>query len=79
MIVIDKKPIPIYEVECRECHSKIQYQKSEVEYCALTCPVCGMSIHAIPLNPVCYLKEFLNGDAYCMQDHMEPLPDEVGF
>ena len=52
MIVVEKKPIPIYEVTCRECKSKIQYKASEVSLCHITCPVCGMSLWANTISPV---------------------------
>lgn len=52
MIVIERKPIPIYEVECFECKSKIQYKKSEVFTCHITCPVCGVSLWAETIMPV---------------------------
>lgn len=52
MTVIERKPIPIYEVECFECKSKIQYKKSEVFTCHITCPVCGVSLWADTINPV---------------------------
>lgn len=52
MEVIERKPIPIYEVTCRECKSKIQYKASEVSLCHITCPVCGMSLWANTISPV---------------------------
>ena len=52
MIVVEKKPVPIYEVTCCECKSKIQYKASEVYYCHITCPVCGMSLWANTSSPV---------------------------
>lgn len=52
MEVIEKKPIPIYEVTCCECKSKIQYRASEVYYCHITCPVCGVSLWANTSSPV---------------------------
>ena len=52
MIVIERKPIPIYEVECFECKLKIQYKKSEVFTCHITCPVCGVSLWANTISPV---------------------------
>lgn len=52
MTVIDKKPVPIYEVECPECKSKIEYKKSEVHTCHIDCPICGMSIWADAIRPV---------------------------
>ncbi len=42
MNVIDRKPVPIYEAECSECHSKIQYRKSEASLGSINCPVCGI-------------------------------------
>ena len=54
MTVIERKSIPIYEVECFECKSKIHYKKNEVSNCFITCPVCGVSIMTVPLNPVKY-------------------------
>lgn len=52
MEVTERKPIPIYEVECYECHSKIQYKASEVSLCQITCPVCGISLWANTICPV---------------------------
>ena len=52
MIVVEKKPVPIYEVECCECHSKIQYKASEVHLCHIDCPVCGVALWANTLVPV---------------------------
>ena len=59
MKVIDKQPVPIYEVVCYECKSKIQYTASEVSYAHIVCPVCGISLWASTVNPVRYgeLKE----------------------
>ena len=52
MIVVEKKPVPIYEVTCHECKSKIQYKKSEVFGCYIQCPVCGVSLWASTISPV---------------------------
>lgn len=52
MNVIDKKPVPIYEAECPECKSKIEYKNSEVHTCHITCPVCGVSFWADAIRPV---------------------------
>lgn len=52
MEVIERKPIPIYEVECYECHSKIQYKASEVSLYHITCPVCGILLWANTCCPV---------------------------
>ena len=38
MIVTEKKRVPIYDVTCCECKSKIQYKKSEVFTCHIQCP-----------------------------------------
>lgn len=58
MTVIEQKPVPIYEVECFECKSKLHYKKSEVSNCFITCPVCGISIMVTPLRPVT-LRDFM--------------------
>lgn len=58
MTIIERKPIPIYEVECFECKSKIQYKKSEVFTCHIQCPVCGVSLWANIIMPV----KFESGD-----------------
>ena len=52
MIVVERKPVPIYEVTCYECKSKIQYKASEVDWCHITCPVCGISLWASTIAPV---------------------------
>lgn len=52
MTVVDRKPIPIYETECVECKSKIQYKASEVSLSYIICPVCGMSVWANTISPV---------------------------
>lgn len=52
MKVIEKKPVSIYEVECHECKSKIQYKASEINWCHITCPVCGVSIWGTQISPV---------------------------
>lgn len=55
MNVVDRKPVPIYETECSECHSKIQYRKSEASIGPyIICPVCGMSVWAETILPVRY-------------------------
>lgn len=55
MIVTERKPVPIYEAECSECHSKIQYRKSEVSITSyIKCPVCGVSVWADTIQPVGY-------------------------
>lgn len=52
MKVVERKPVPIYEVECCECHSKIEYIASEVSFSHITCPVCGVSNWAQTICPV---------------------------
>lgn len=52
MTVVEKKPVPIYEVQCFECKSRIQYKASETSYCHITCPVCGTSLWAMTIMPV---------------------------
>ena len=52
MIVTEKKPVPIYEVTCFECKSKIQYKRSEISICHIQCPVCGISLWADAIQPV---------------------------
>ena len=54
MVVTEKKPVPIYEVTCCECESKIQYKKSEVFNCHIRCPVCGVVFRAYTNLPVRY-------------------------
>ena len=57
MIVKEKKPVPVYEMECYECHSKIEYKAAEVSWCHITCPVCGVSLWADRINPTRYMDE----------------------
>lgn len=54
MTVVEKHPVPIYEVVCEECKSKIQYKACEVAFCHITCPICGKSIWANTVCPVRY-------------------------
>lgn len=54
MEVVERKPVPIYEVTCYECQSKIRYKASEVYYGHIGCPVCGTSLWAMTIKPVCY-------------------------
>lgn len=51
MRVVEKKPVPIYEVTCFECKSKIEYKASEVSWCHITCPVCGTMLWATTVSP----------------------------
>lgn len=64
MIVVDKKPVPLYEVECGECHSKIQYKKSEVTVCHIYCPVCGVYLWADTTTPITKEEEKTNVPIY---------------
>ena len=52
MTVVDRRPVPIYEVTCCECKSRIEYKKSEVCICHITCPVCGVANWADAIAPV---------------------------
>lgn len=55
MKVVERKPAPIYEVTCPECHSKIAYKKSEVHFTGyIICPVCGLSVWAPTIKPKWY-------------------------
>lgn len=54
MLVVNKKPVPIYEVECHECSSIIQYKKSEAPGARIFCPVCGVILWVTTINPVRY-------------------------
>lgn len=51
MTVTDKKPVPIYSVECHECHSKIEFKKSEVHFGFIDCPVCGVALSVSCIHP----------------------------
>jgi len=57
MEIIDRKPVPIYEVVCPECNSTIRYKVCEVSFCHITCPVCGIAIWATTIAPVFSSKE----------------------
>ena len=54
MTVTEKKLVPIYDVTCCECKSKIQYKRSEVFACHIQCPVCGVLLWANISKPVRY-------------------------
>lgn len=54
MQIVERKPVPIYEVICFECGSKIRYQAAEVHYSHITCPVCRTLLWAMTINPVAY-------------------------
>lgn len=52
MTIVEKKPVPIYEIVCPECKSVIRYKASEVCNLHITCPVCGVSMWAEAICPV---------------------------
>lgn len=52
MIVVEEHKVPIYELKCTECQSIIRYKASEVSWCHITCPVCGVSNWATTICPV---------------------------
>lgn len=54
MEIVERKPVPIYEVTCFECGSTLGYQASEVNYCHIICPVCRTSLWAMTFNPVAF-------------------------
>lgn len=54
MQIVERKPVPIYEVTCVECGSKIRYQASEVIQCHITCPVCRTLLWAMTIIPVAF-------------------------
>ena len=60
MTVIERKPVPIYQVVCPECGSRIEYKKSEVYTCHISCPVCGVSIWADTIRPLRMEEEETN-------------------
>lgn len=62
MTVIDRKPAPIYEIECYECHSIIHYKKKEVISGYINCPVCGIGIAVVSSRPVTYENEEISVD-----------------
>lgn len=64
MEIVDRKPVPIYEVVCPECKSTIRYKACEVSFCHITCPVCGVPIWASTLCAVSLHKKMeVTGDA----------------
>lgn len=62
MTIILKKPIPVYQSECPECHSIFQYTANEVHWMHIDCPVCGVSVWAsqIPVDKI--EKDVFKGD-----------------
>lgn len=57
MEIVDRKPVPIYEVVCPECKSTIRYKACEVSFCHIICPVCGTAIWASTIAPVFFSEE----------------------
>lgn len=57
MEIVDRKPVPIYEVVCPECKSTIRYKACEVSFCHIGCPVCGVAIWATTIAPVFFSEE----------------------
>ena len=55
MKVIEKKPVPVYQVKRYECGSIIQYTAAEVHYGQIIyCPVCKVSLWASTNHHACY-------------------------
>lgn len=54
MQIVERKPIPIYEVTCTECGSTLRYQASEVYSGHIFCPVCLTELWATTTNPVAF-------------------------
>lgn len=57
MNVVERKPVPIYEVMCPECKSRIQYTRSEVYLGQIACPICEITIWVDTIHPVKYKEE----------------------
>ena len=57
MTIVERKPVPIYEVVCFECGSRLRYHASEVHYCHITCPVCNTLLWAMTVSPVDYISD----------------------
>ena len=57
MKILSREPVPLYEVTCVECKSRIQYKACEVAYCHITCPVCGVPLWANTCCPTAYETE----------------------
>lgn len=46
-MTIAKRKLPIYEVECTKCKSKIQFRKANISFSTyIICPACGKTIWA---------------------------------
>lgn len=47
--VVERKGVPVYEVECDECKSILRYTRADMNtLTSIECPVCGVSIYVIP-------------------------------
>lgn len=57
MEVIEKGVVPMYELQCYECKSRIRYKASEVSWREIICPVCGMPNEADTNYPVNITKQ----------------------
>ena len=59
MTIVEKKPVPIYEIECFECHSIFQFKKSETDcfHDCIICPVCRRLNYASTSKIACYQTE----------------------
>ena len=44
MQIIKHMPIPIYEIECKECGSVIHFRAAESQRDMIACPVCGVTV-----------------------------------
>ena len=65
MEIVERKPVPVYETECFECHSKMRYKRSEVSLGYITCPVCGISVLADTIRPVEMIDTSPKEEAEC--------------
>lgn len=54
MEIVEKKPVPIYEMECRECGSRFRFVASEVTLSSIDCPVCKVSNFVVRSEPVAH-------------------------
>lgn len=49
--VVERKGVPVYEVECNECKSILRYTRADISGLLpslIQCPVCGVSISVSP-------------------------------
>lgn len=64
MIVVEKKPVPLYETECYECKSRLRYKAAEVSMCHIVCPVCGVPLWAATVSPVGFEEDEAKKDEF---------------